>query len=125
VDLERASARASGNVPVIELHSITEGKPSLAARLSAERLGSGAGGAVGLRRQTLQNRVRVVGGGGGVTDRDLLLQGTVLQCVAVSCSVLQCRARVGGGGGVTDRDLLLQGTIRQDMCVAVCCSELQ
>ena len=91
VDLERASARASGNVPVIELHSITEGKPSLAARLSAERLGSGAGGAVGLRRQTLQNRARVV----------------------------------GGGGGVTDRDLLLQGTIRQDMCVAVCCSELQ
>jgi len=79
MDLERASARVSGNVPVIELHSITEGKPSLAARLSAERLGSGAGGAVGLRRQTLQNRARVVGGGGGVTDRDLLLQGTISQ----------------------------------------------
>jgi len=43
----------------------------------------------------------------------------------VSCSVLQCRARVGGGGGVTDCDLLLQDTINEDECVAVCCNELQ
>jgi len=38
----------------------------------------------------LQCRARVAGGG-GVTDRDLLLQGTINQdkCVAVCCNELQ------------------------------------